>query len=766
MTFPFDFPGSDSYARRLVLSAFVALMIFSFLESAWGQGEDKPRPGGAPLAKESSDPPRRPRIGLVLSGGGARGAAHIGVLKVLEELRIPVHAISGTSMGSIVGGLYASGYSPAELEQALLSIDWGAAFLDRPPRRTLAFRRKEEDRDFFVRFQLGLKNGQIQLPRGVIKGQALVQILSTLVDDRGAPSDFDKLPIPFRCVTTDIETGEAVVFDSGDLAIALRASMSVPGVFTPVIVDGRALVDGGMVQNIPVAPCLAMGVDVIIAVDIGTALATYDDLSSLFNISNQLVNLSIEQNDRLQRELLTDRDLLIRPPLGDFSSANFEETALAIEIGETEARVRAGDLARFSVSDEEWAAYIGHQRRPSRQPNRVGEVVIENQTNLSDQVIRTRVGVHPGDPYDPKALNEGIRRLYGLGVFEYIDYSLSPDDPTELTLRAQPRELGNGFIRFGARYEDDLNGENKFDFATQFTFMPLNGYGAESRTRIQLGEQVLLQTELFQPLDPSGTFFVEPRVGYFEDTLTVFANGSALADYRLETSFTGIDVGAQLQNWGELRGGIEYTDGRLTPRQRGGFLVPFPRLSVREGNYRIRFIVDTFNEPNFPSLGQFTSNEIRFVRKNLGSENNFATYRGTGAAAFTVSNRLTFVPSLDYGAAIEGDSSVASSFSLGGFLRLSGEPRASRVGPYLFLSRILTYYSLGRRSALTSNLFLGGSLELGNVYSERSDITLANSIYGGSIFLGFETILGPGYIGYGLNEGGDSLFFVSFGPVF
>src|SRR6187549_4051012 len=274
----------------------------------------------------------RPRIGLVLSGGGARGAAHIGVLKVLDENHIPIDAIAGTSMGAVVGGLYATGLSAADIERVMTSVDWQDAFRDRPARADLNFRRKLEDQTYLVKFPLGLKGGEFRLPRGLVQGQKLTQILRGLTLPVAPIDNFDDLAIPFRAVATDIVTGDRVVLDHGDLTTAMRASLSAPGVFTPVESEGRMLVDGGLSSNLPIDVAREMGVDVLIVVDCGFPLLERGKLDSVATVSNQMLAILIRSNTTAQRKTLTDRDVIIDPALGDFSSLGFTEHAKAMKI--------------------------------------------------------------------------------------------------------------------------------------------------------------------------------------------------------------------------------------------------------------------------------------------------------------------------------------------------------------------------------------------------------------------------------------------------
>ncbi len=294
----------------------------------------------------------------MLSGGGARGAAHIGVLKVLEAHRVPVDAIAGTSMGAVVGGLYASGLSAADIERVMTSVDWEDAFRDRPARKDLNFRRKLEDQNFLVKFPLGLKGRRFRLPRGLVQGQKLTQILRALTLPVAQIQSFDDLAIPFRAIATDIVTGDRVVLDRGDLTTAMRASLSAPGVFAPVETEGRMLVDGGLSSNLPIDVAREMGVDVLIVVDCGFPLLERGKLDSVATVSNQMLAILIRHNTTAQRKTLTDRDVVIDPALGDFPSLDFTDHARAMKIGEEAARGAAERLAALGLTDPEFARVV------------------------------------------------------------------------------------------------------------------------------------------------------------------------------------------------------------------------------------------------------------------------------------------------------------------------------------------------------------------------------------------------------------------------
>jgi NTE family protein len=357
--------------------------------------------------------PARPRIGLVLSGGGARGAAHIGVLKVLEENHVPVDAIAGTSMGAVVGGLYASGLSAADIERVMTSVDWQDAFRDSPPRSSLNFRRKLEDQNFLVKFPLGLTGGEFRLPRGLVQGQKLTQVLRGLTLPVAQIQDFDDLAIPFRAIATDIVTGDRVILERGDLTTAMRASLSAPGVFSPVDADGRMLVDGGLSSNLPVDVAREMGVDILIVVDCGFPLLERGKLNSVATVSNQMLAILIRHNTAQQRKTLKDSDVLIDPALGDFSSLDFSQHARAMRLGEEAARGQTQRLSALSVPPEEFQRIVDARAATRSGLPQIDFLRVEPGSERYASAIEALFSDQIGKPVNVKKLERRVGELYG-----------------------------------------------------------------------------------------------------------------------------------------------------------------------------------------------------------------------------------------------------------------------------------------------------------------------------------------------------------------
>src|SRR6185312_8048987 len=441
----------------------------------------------------AADPPVRPKICLVLSGGGARGMAHIGVLKVLEDLKIPIDCIAGTSMGAVVGGLYASGMTAEQIDATMRSVDWQEAFRDAPPRRDLAFRRKQDDRNFLVRLPLGLKHGKILLPKGFIQGQKLQQTLRQLTLPFSNSTNFDLLPTPFRAVATDLETGNAVLLDKGDLAVAMRASISAPGVFAPVESQGRLLVDGGLAENLPIDAARAMHPDVLIVSDVSFPLQPRSALDSALSISNQMLAILVRKDTDRQRATLTGQDVLITPDLGTATATDFTAVNGAITRGEQAARGAAGQLAALGVGACAYRDYLARraQREPGLPPLRF--VRVDPESKRYEKTIMAEMQPLIGKPLDVDQVGKRITELYGLGNFETLDYTLverpadqgrtagapgvaagqgaaagagdagtGGDADTGLEIHARRKSWGPNYLRFGLNLEDDFQGNSQY----------------------------------------------------------------------------------------------------------------------------------------------------------------------------------------------------------------------------------------------------------------------------------------------------------------
>jgi len=706
------------------------------------------------------------KLVLVLSGGGARGAAHIGVLKVLEELHIAPDLIVGTSMGSIIGGLYSAGWSPEEIENLLSTIDWNAVFSDKVPRSELSFRRKQDDRPILIQARLHFKGFKPYLPAGILGGQRLELLMDALQTESASAKHLDDLNIPFRAVAADIASGQAVVIDNTTLATAMRASMSIPGAFAPVELDGRKLVDGGSVANLPVGVAKQLGATSVIAVDISSPLiADEDELESFFSVFNQLNSLLTVGNRDRDVALMDDDDVLVQPDLGDISFVGFDRALEAVGIGETTAREMADTLARFATEDDaEWDEYITRQRRRPREPMTIDRVRIDNTSPVSDAMVRRSLSLKPPETYEPKSLLEDLMQLHSLRYFGIIDYRIEGDDgDRELVITTPPRPSGRGSVQVGFGFSDDFDGNTGYTLSARHQLLAVNRRGGEWQNVVQLGTVGLFESQFYQPLDSAMRWFVEPSVGLRREMASLWADGKPLVQYRIEDIGAGFAAGRVLGRWGELRATAFTGEAKATPHIGSPI---FPGDKERRGGFNLGFTVDTVDKVAFPRHGAEARVYYERSSEALGAEND--TDLAAARVGYSVSfGQNTLTPYLEYGENFESTTDYLNLFKLGGLGRLSGLGDNELLGEKMALARLLYYYRLTnfRAAGFRVQIYAGASLEAGNVYARDESITGSSLRTAWSLFVGADTPLGPVLLGYGRSEDRDR-FYLSIGDRF
>jgi NTE family protein len=736
------------------------------MSSAWG-ADVAPAPDPLPNV--------RPRICLVLSGGGARGMAHIGVLKILEELKVPIDCIAGTSMGAVVGGLYATGMSAQQIETTIRSVDWQEAFRDAPPRRDLAFRRKQDDRNFLVRLPLGLKHGQILLPKGFIQGQKLQETLRQLTLPFSNSTNFDSLPTPFRAVATDLETGNAVLLDKGDLAVAMRASISAPGVFAPVESQGRLLVDGGLAENLPVDVARQMHADILIVSDVSFPLQPRAALDSALSISNQMLAILVRKDADRQRATLGSQDVLIEPILGAASSTDFTAANNTIASGENAARLALDKLKVLGVGDIAYRDYMA--RRAARQPDlpEIKFVRVDPQSKRYEKTILAEMKPLIGKPLDLDAVGARVTDLYGLGNFETLDYSLvkgqdgsaDDDDDAGLELRARRKSWGPNYVRFGLNLQDDFQGNSRYNAAARFILTELDDLGAELLTDVQVGSDPKVVSEFYQPLSASRTWFIAPSLRIEARDLQIFNRNVQVADFRDREAEADFDVGTNLGNWGEIRAGFHRTNGATRER--------FGDPSLVESNYNngelfFKFSYDKLDNVHFPRDGQSFTFQWDANRKDLGADFASDKIQADWLTARS-SGRNTVLFWASAGSTVDGNikpTALPDFFSLGGFFNLSGLAPQSLIGPHYAIARGIYFRKISRggEGFFEFPVYVGTSLEIGNVWQHRGDMSFESANKDASIFIAFDTYLGPVYLGSGYDTAGHSAYYLFLGRTF
>lgn len=715
----------------------------------------------SPLPLLAAEKPQ-PKIGLVLSGGAARGLAHVGVLKALEEQGIHIDAIAGTSMGAVIGGLYASGYKIDELEKLALSIDWQEALSDSPAREDIPFRRKQDDRDFLVRQKLSFRDdGSLGLPLGVIQGQNLALLLESLLAHSSDVRDFDKLPIPFRAVATDIVSGEKVVFRKGHLPQVIRASMSIPAVFAPVEINGQLLVDGGMVDNIPVDVAREMGVDLVIVVDIGTPLRGRKELNTVFDILNQSITLMTRSNSEVQLATLKPDDVLIKPSLASIGATDFGRSEEIINAGYRATQILENRLASLRQPAD---AQLSIARSAEERTPVITAIKIENDSKIDDSVIRYYIRQPVGEPLDLARLQRDMGTLYGLDYFDQVQYRVvHKGQERTLVISARAKRSGTDYLRLGINLSDDMHGDSAFNLGASYRVNGINRLGAEWLTRVQIGDKQELYSEFYQPLDAGSRFFVAPYINAQSQNVEAILDNDPIAEYRLERYGFGLNLGRQIGNSGEIRVGVGEAWGKADVRIGERDL---PSTSFTEGFYDVKYSFDSLDNVYFPHTGEDISLNFRQFDPALGSDERYRQWEFNLDKALS-SGPNTWILGGRYGRTLDQANVVTSSFLLGGARQLSGFREDAISGQNISLMRAVYYRRLTPRSYLPLDfpLYAGASLERGRAWNNDNEFD-SGYINAASIFIGFDTPLGPLNFSYGINDDNQKALYLNLGQTF
>ncbi len=721
-----------------------------------------PDPSGSPGAPPAVG---RPKLALVLSGGGARGAAHIGVLKVLEELHVPVDLVTGTSMGSIIGGLYATGWTPQEMEKLLVEMDWTKVFVDRLDRDERSFRRKQDDVTYLIPLKMRFKNWKPYIPPGVLGGQRLEILLRSLEIESTGETDFDRFPIPFRAVAADIVTGETVVLGRGSLADAMRASMSIPGAFPPIELEGHRLVDGGAVANLPIRVAQGLGATSVIAVDITSPLSKKDEITSFLSVMNQQSGFLTVGNRIEDLKHVRPGDVVIRPELGDISFIDFKRATEAVGIGEAAARALASELRKFAVSDEEWAVYMArHHRRPAEELI-VDNIELVNSSWVDDRVIEPYIEQKTGAPLDVEVLGKDIACLSGLDYFGIIREDFRRDaQGRTLVLDTPAKPYGKNSLQFGLALRDDFKGESSYTLSVRHLLLAVNRRGGEWENRAQIGTPTYFGSTFYQPLDYGMRWFVQPSIEWQQTTQSIWADGEAIAEFQFHSAVGRLEFGRVLGNWGEVRVGAFYAN--FSGRMRIGPPV-VPPFDQGDGGLRFVFRVDTRNSTVFTRTGTLVEAVYRDSSSALGADQPFRQWQLLAGEAWTF-GKNTIYPEVQIGDNLVPGAPFRFTFALGGLIRLSGLAQNELIGERYGLARIAYYRELTKLDlgVASIRLYVGATAEAGNVYMIGDPVSLDTLRHGGSVFVGADTPIGPVVFAWGAADGGRRRLYLVIGESF
>ncbi|MFO0458309.1 MAG: patatin-like phospholipase family protein [Burkholderiales bacterium] len=726
-------PASRGRAARVIGAACLAI-------SAW-----LPAAAAAATEGRADGIAREPRTCVVLSGGGARGYAHIGVLKWLEAHRVPIDCIVGTSMGAVIGGLYASGVSIERIEAAMRATDWSELRGPDAPRPMRPPRRLEEDYEYTVPLELRLQGFRTTLPSSVFGGARFEQRLRAWLGARPKDEHFDALPIPFRAIATRLGTGEVRVLERGDLALAIRASMSVPGLFEPTRIDGGLFVDGGLVANLPVDVAHALGAERVIAVNVGTGLADESTLDSLVDVSVQTLAILTEQNVRAQLTRLRPDDVLVSPPLEGLTFLDFQRVAAGVDAGTRGAEAQRGRLLALATSPER-PARLDPRRAPlaGAQAGSPGAPAPSAGPSSADAAAVTA-------PATPTTTNASTASTPSPAT-------TPGTDPTTAIASSARSSSPPDTVRFGLSVGTDLTTGS---FRLNVGHRHLSDGGSEWRNQLELGRLQRLGTDLFLPFDRRGLVALVPYAEVSRQTLPLYVSDRRISEFLVERLGVGLDAGVQTTGLGELRIGPLLERVRVTRGENGlldfstGDFVDTPDQLATFAALRVRYRHDTLDVAFLPRAGsRLNLDYIDGITS--GVDRSRYQFGSLEAQWFGSVGRDTFEVFGQWGGYIRLDDVSPRWFTLGGFHRLSGYALDRFSGTDILFGRLQWRRSIGQAGALGDRLWVGATLEAGRITDNLLNTGLPDgpTPIAASLFVASETPLGPLYFGLGLPRDG------------
>ncbi|MCF7752153.1 patatin-like phospholipase family protein [Bacillus subtilis subsp. subtilis] len=723
-----------------------------------------PTPPGASCG-ERAPGDLRPRVGLALGGGGARGIAHVRILKQLQAQHIEVDCIAGTSAGALVGALYASGLSPAQIEALVLDTQWMAMFSDTLPRRERSLRRKADDYEQLAAIGVGL-GGQggkaVSLAGGVSEGEKLIALFERATGGARVSGRFDDLPIPFRAVATDINTGAPVVLAQGSLPMAMRASMSLPGIFRPVVIDGRVLVDGGVSNQVPIDVVRAMGADRVIAVDVGTPLSVLDGNASLVDVIGQLSGFLTTRSAQHQLDSLGPDDLLIAPDLtGKVATGDFDKAPEALRIGQQAADAAAPALRAFEQPlplYADWQAQRARRSVPVAAPP-VDFIEVVNDTGYADALLLSYLPLQVGAALDTAAMQAGILRGYGMGTLASFSYEVQArDGRSGVVVTAHAKPNGPAYLEAGMTLSNDLQGNQTSNLRAGILFSPLSPYGAEARVVLQLGGEPGLTGEYYQPLDLHNRYAFQVGGGVQTRSFNLYDDyGNPTARFRVRRAGATLGMVRHVGNVLSLAAGVQRYTGNADVAVGDPSMA---RLHFEEGAWFAQATLDDIDSLYFPRDGVLVNLGTYQSRPGLGADSGFGQW-DLDAVAAKAFGRHALQLGLRYHVTATGSAPLQNLYRLGGRWRLAGFQHNQLTGQDYALGFAGYTYELGK--VLGRSAQVGGTLEYGNAWQRRSQMSLSDGIWNGSLFLGFDSWIGPLIFGMGFREGGHNVVFIELG---
>ena len=718
---------------------------------------------------DATVPHQRPRIALVLSGGGARGFAHIGVIRALRKMRIPVDIVVGTSMGAVVGGAYAAGRTPEELQRTVHDTDWGSVLSDRPARTDLDFRRKAEDGLIPTRLEFAVTKTGVSLPPAAAGNAALENALTQLLPEGMRDHPVNQLALPFRSAASDLLTGELVELDTTPLLATMRASLAVPGVFEPVRIKDKLVVDGGLVNNLPIEIARAMGADIIIAVNVGTPLAKEKELRSAVDVATQMLQILTEQNVQRSIKQLHPQDILISPNLDGISFLDFTQYPRAINEGEKAALNLNTRLQALSLSEEEFSHYeeqrllAGSMTKSPITALPIAKIEVQGTQYINPVALVSQTGLEEGQVLTQQQIRAATTRLYGRGDLNNVDTVITDHDG-ERSILIKPTESNSSRnrLRFGMELASNFSDENSFALDVLHVAASLNAYGAELRTLAKIGSVREFNTQFWQPLAPASQWYVAPSIEYNAHSQNIYNNQIKVATQEISYTRATMSIGRQLGNWGSIETGLmrgfQKVNSELSSDPTSGFN---PNSKIYDTTQFINFKVDTLNSLAFPTQGSY----VNAVWQRSPS-------KGTGEPS-TAQSEFSALQAFEYGdwsGHIYGEwartKNTPLTSPLGGFLRLSGLPTNSLIGDDSIFGRVVIARKIGSLPGTVGGAIrFGLSAEIGGTYGTTTPFSTGILKQAGSASLSVDTRFGPLFFGAGATRGAGSAVYLFLSPI-
>jgi NTE family protein len=755
----------SNHSVLLLFLVFVSLPCLAQEPAQQPTPQSAPQPAQQPLSTkpvnpENKLPPKsRASVGVALEGGGALGEAHIGVLKWFEEHHIPIDYLAGTSMGGLVGGLYATGKSADQLRDIVKSADWDLLLGGETPYQDLTFRRKEDARDIPNSIQIGLKNGAT-LPPGLNSGHQV----NLLIDRETLPfsgiKSFDELPIPFRCVSTEIVSGKAYVFRNGSLSDAMRATMSIPGVFAPVRRDNQIFVDGGLVDNLPTDVVRKMGADVVIAVHLQIAPAAAKEIQSAFSVLGRSVELVIAETEIRG---MAGADLIVKADVEKFSTSDYQKTDELIKVGYDAAEEKAQVLKAYELNDADWEEYL--REKDSRIRTKVGVpqfIKVEGVTGENEVNVAKFLSPLVGKPINQAMLEEMLTRLTGIGRYDSITYDIiREDDKDGLVIRVHEKSYAPPTLRPGVVIDGTQTDDVTFTAGARLTFMDVAGFRSEWRTDFQFGQTYGIATDLYRPFAPLGKWFFDPFLQASQYTFLVYHMEDPRADYRIQKVLGGADIGYAFSRFSEIRAGygIGYTNEYLrlgTP--------DFTSTSGRVGAFHARYVLDHTNDAVIPTRGYYVQSNFNWFDTYPDATEAFPTLTATLQYFQPVHRDSIFIIG-NGGSTLGYEHTGDPQFFLGGVGRLTAYGLNELLGNQFFVGRIGYLKEIAQLPPFVGkNVYIIGYGEVGKMYDDPFG---APKLSGdGAAGLIADTAFGPVFIGGSVGDTGHRKWFFQLGRVF